>query len=175
MRARWRGGSQPQSGPPPEAPGGFFRIVRACRRHGLPLAVPNISTTVLAMGSIARRTSRDGVVSQMQQQGSSHSGKEQITSQMDTAVLCLITKDQQYSPAGFNPWIADARMRGYKKSNALTRKPAWLLTLLPRSSKRICEHDNRTRSVAFLLQTLTSEATSSKIADASPIPLPLHC
>jgi hypothetical protein len=175
LRARSRGGSQPQSGPPPEAPGGFFRIVRACRRHGLPLAVPNISTTVLAMGRSARRTSRDGVVSQMQQQGSSHSGKEQITSQMDPAVLCLITKDQQYSPPGFNPWIADARMRGYKKSNALTRKPAWLLTLLPRSSKRICEHDNRTRSVAFLSKTLTTWAISSKIADASLTRSSSHC
>jgi hypothetical protein len=63
--------------------------------------------------------------------------------------------------------IANARMRGYKKSNTLTKKPARLLTLLLRLSKRVCEHDNRTRSVAFLLQTLTSVATSSKIAGVS--------
>lgn len=81
LSAELRGGSQPQTGPLPEPPGGLFRTLRARHRHGLPLAVQNISTTVLAMGSFARRTSRDGVVSQMQQQGSSHSGKEQITSQ----------------------------------------------------------------------------------------------
>jgi hypothetical protein len=55
------------------------------------------------MGSIARRTSRDGVVSQMQQQGSSHSGKEQITSQVDTTRQSLITTDQQSQPSRIQP------------------------------------------------------------------------
>lgn len=94
LRARLRGGSQPQTGPLPATLSGLFRILRARRRHGLPLAVLNISTTVLAMGSFARRTSRDGVVSQMQQQGSSHNVEEQTASQVDTGGQSLITNDQ---------------------------------------------------------------------------------